>query len=86
MLFRSNEKNQKWDIYTDRAGKFKATDLLPGIYDIQIDSRWLPKRTLTGKMKWTAILTPNEPHKIIYISTVKKILKIKKTFIAPREK
>ncbi len=81
-----NEKNQKWDVYTDRAGKYKATDMLPGIYTIRIDADWLPRRTLAGKTEWTAILTQNEPHEIINISAVNKVLQIKKTFVAPKKK
>lgn len=83
-LIIQNEKKQEWEVYTDRDGRFKATDLLPGFYTIRIDSDWLPKRTLPGKNEWTVILTPNEPHKKINISAVKKVLKIKKTFIAPK--
>ncbi|MBC8415264.1 MAG: hypothetical protein H8E11_02420 [Candidatus Cloacimonetes bacterium] len=83
-LIIQNEKKQAWEIYTDRDGRFKATDLLPGIYTIKIDPAWLPNRTLPGKKEWTVILTPNEPHKTINISVVKKVLKIKKTFIAPK--
>ena len=84
-LIFQNEKRQKWDVYTDRAGRFKATDLLPGIYTIKIDTDWLPRRTLSGKKEWTVILTPNEPHKKINISTIKKKLKIKKTYIGPKK-
>ena len=83
-LIIQNEKKQEWEVYTDRDGRFKANDLLPGVYTIIIDTAWLPNRTLSGKKEWTVILTPNEPHKKINISAVKKVLKIKKTFIAPK--
>lgn len=79
-----NEENQVWEVYSDRDGRFNATDLLPGIYTIKIDPAWLPKRTLSGKKEWTVILTADEPNKNVNISIVKKILQIKKTFIAPK--
>ncbi len=83
-LIIQNEKKQEWEVYTDRDGRFNATDLLPGVYTIKIDTDWLPRRTLSGKKEWTVILTPNEPHKKINISTIKKKLRIKKTFIGPK--
>ena len=81
-----NEKGQEWEAYTNRDGYYTVPDLLPGIYSIMIDSRWLPKRIIPGKKDYTFMLTPNAPHQIKNLSAVKKKLEIRKTFIAPKDR
>jgi len=81
-----NEKGQEWEAFTNRDGHYSLTDLLPGIYTVMIDSRWLPKRTLVGRAETIVVLTPDAPHQTSNLAAVKEKLKIKKTFTAPKKK
>jgi len=80
-----DEKENEWETYTDKDGYYEATDLLPGIYTVMIDSYWLPKRTLPGKTDYTVVLSSDIPYKITDLAAVKKRLQIKKTFISPKK-
>ena len=78
-------KGKEWEAYTDEDGYYEATDLLPGIYTVMIDSHWLPKRILPGKTDYTVVLSSDIPRKTRDLAAVKKRLQIKKTFIAPKK-
>ncbi len=80
-----NDQNQRWEIYTDQEGNFELTDLLPGYYSIRIDSAWLPERVIPKQKEFSIVLTPNEPQITFNLAVVRKELKIKKTFIAPKK-
>jgi len=80
-----NGNNQEREAYTNEKGYFTFPDLLPDVYTIQIDSRWLPKRILPAREKSTTVLSPSEPHQTVNLPVVKKQLQVKKTFIAPKK-
>ena len=81
-----NEKGQEWEAFTNTDGYYVVTDLLPGIYTVVIDARWLPKRTVPTTAERSVMLTSRVPHQAINLAVVKEKLKIKKTFVAPRRK
>ena len=80
-----DEKGNEWETYTAKDGYYELTDLLPGIYTVMIDSRWLPERTLLGKTDYTVVLSSETPTKITDLAVVNKRLQIKKTFTAPKK-
>ena len=81
-----NDKGREWEAFTNSDGYYVVTDLLPGIYTVVIDSRWLPKRTLPTTVERSVMLTSRVPHQTINLAVVKEKLKIKKTFVAPKRK
>ena len=51
---------------------------------MNIDTKWLPDRTVPGQPEFLVVLTPRESHQIVNLSVVRKELKIKKTFSTPK--
>ncbi len=79
-----NQDQQKWEAYSNNDGYFEIADLLPGIYYLKIDRKWLPRRKLPAKEEWSVILTQKAPHQKINIAIREKKLQIKKTFKADK--
>ncbi|MBC8213167.1 MAG: LysM peptidoglycan-binding domain-containing protein [Candidatus Marinimicrobia bacterium] len=85
-LIIQDQKGKEWEAFTNKVGYYEVPDLLPDIYSIKIDSKWLPKRRLPGEKEWIIMLTQDTPQKSINLHLVKKKLEIKKTFTAPKKK
>lgn len=80
-----NTDGQEWEAFTNEKGQYKITDLLPAIYTIMIDQRWLPKRIIPLNRDEKIKLTQDLAQQKLNVAVVKKRLKIKKTFSAPKK-